>query len=81
MKKLVLVLVIGMFMAVALPFGNISAQDPAAADSLSADVEATPLYNPEEEAQEPSEDSNTLVWVAIGVVVVVGGYLAFKKKK
>ena len=80
MKKLALILVIGMFMAMALPFSNVMAQDPAAADTLSAE-EVTPLYNPGEEATESSEESNTLIWVAVGVVVVVGGYLAFKKKK
>jgi LPXTG-motif cell wall-anchored protein len=80
MKKLALILVIGMFMAMALPFSNVTAQDPAAADTLSAE-EVAPLYNPEEEESESSEESNTLIWVAVGVVVVVGGYLAFKKKK
>jgi hypothetical protein len=80
MKKLALILVFGLLLSLTAPFtGILRAQDPAAADSLSQDDMAAPvLYNPEEEGEEP-ESSNEILWIGVAFVVVVGGYLVFKK--
>ncbi len=80
MKKLALILVFGLLLSLTAPFSSVvRAQDPAAADTLSMDDNAAPmLYNPEEEAEE-SESSNMALWGGIAFIVVVGGYLVFKK--
>ncbi len=83
MKKLALVFVVGMFLSFALSFSSVvKAQDQhdiAAQDSLSIDDMDPVLYHPGDEAEEGSESSNALLWGAIAVVVVVGGYLVWKK--
>lgn len=80
MKKLALILVFGLLLSLAAPFTSVlRAQDPAAADTLSQDDMAAPtLYNPEEKAEE-SESSNEALWFGVAFIVVVGGYLVFKK--
>ncbi len=82
MKKLALIIVIGMLLSLAVPFNSIvRAQDPAAADTLSIDDMDPVLYNPEEEAEEVEgcESSSTIIWIGVAIIVVVGGVLVFKK--
>ncbi|GEM_PF-5894329 len=79
MKKLALILVFGLLLSLTAPLSSVvRAQDPAAADTLSQDDNAAPLYNPEEEAEE-SESSDKVLWLGVAFIVVVGGYLVFKK--